>query len=170
MLLAPIMALNGPPPRSHGSGPSSRRLNPDTRSDMCKRVGVSRSTRISMDRLGIGKRIVSKASYVREVSLGRLSRRLRGTVARAAESVLLGGDDKHCLVLGALPNPLATKDEVLAFVEELLDNGLLALGGTEPQPQITPTHGVRRSGKKKVLSRLRYACTVPTCFASRRHD
>ena len=70
----------------------------------------------------------SRAVHRREVSLDDLDSRLRGAVAIAAEHTLVGASGTRAAVLGALPQPSVTTDEVHAFVRTLLATGNIQIG------------------------------------------
>ena len=99
--------------------------------------------------------------------LGEVSPRLKGVVARCAETVLVGKGKPPSgkavarpVVVSALPEPRASADEVHVFVEILLANGLLDLDGSRTRAKgrarAWPTHAVRAERGKKVLVRVRF--------------
>jgi hypothetical protein len=105
---------------------------------------------------------VTETIHRREVPLGQIDKRLKGVVAYATEPVLVGASGMRAAVLGALPEPTATEDEVSAFVEALLENNRIELPtkgavAAAKRPQAA-THAVRTKGGKKVLTRLRFVC------------
>ncbi|MEA2939866.1 MAG: hypothetical protein QOD09_395 [Bradyrhizobium sp.] len=169
-MTAPTAALAGPPPKVMKTSAS---LAPSTLTDLRNRIGAKKGARFavrSMAMLGEG---VVEAVHKREVPLGGLDNRLRGVVAFAAEPVLVGSSGASAAVLGLLPEPNHTEDEVNAFVESLLANGRIALGGTSgaktakkslaavsatPKSNNVATHIIKSVGGKKVLTRIRFLC------------
>lgn len=167
-LVTPRATLAG---RSEGAGAKGRAvLSAATRRDLRERLGLP-SGPMDLRRVEIAGTTLVEALTHREVPLGRISPRLRGVVARVAEPVLVGdvadrrtGGARAALV-SALPEPKTDADEVHAFVETLLANGAIAVGGPRRalglawagSPDSQATHGVRPLGKKKLLVRLRFA-------------
>lgn len=110
--------------------------------------------------------VVATAAHRRHVVLSKVHRSLRGVVAPVVESVLIGASANRAVVLGRLPDPEGTIDEVHHFVSTLLENGALHTGpasqrsrsrSAERTPHL-PTHVVRVRGGKKVLTRVRFTC------------
>jgi hypothetical protein len=125
-----------------------------------------------MAALRIGGEAVAEAIHERQVPLDRLSRKLKGVVARASEVVLVGESGGRAAVLGALPEPSTTADEVETFVRSLLKLGAIDFEGgpkkakrrgavavAAPAGDVNPvTHTIKTVSGKKVLTRFRYAC------------
>jgi hypothetical protein len=101
--------------------------------------------------------------HQRFVKLGSIDKRLRGVEASATESVLVGAGPASPEILGALPEPAATADEVTAFVEGLLENGRIQLEA-KASAAFRPTHAIRQRWGRKVLTRVRFT----GCGGSRR--
>ncbi|HEX8707474.1 MAG TPA: hypothetical protein VF723_04360 [Pyrinomonadaceae bacterium] len=178
-MLAPEASLEGEAPRLAGGG--GRILSPATHNDLRSRIGAARNARLLVNALNIGGEDVAEVINRREISLDKVSNRLRGVVLMAREPVLVGASGMRAAVLSTLPEPTVTTDEVHAFVESLLDNNQIALGAgggaggavmprlagrtrslaalspESPEPGL-PTHGVKVIGGKMVLKRLRYTC------------
>ncbi len=152
-MLAPTMALDGPPPPVRGA--ASRTLNPRTRRDLSVRVGSNATTRISMEPVQLGGQRVAKVKLRRQVPLANVTARLQGVMARVNEELLLGAERKHCVVLGELPNPSTSDIEVSSFVRSLADSGAL-----EPPADRSrkPTHVIRGRSGRKSLKRVRFSC------------
>jgi hypothetical protein len=105
----------------------------------------------------------AQAVNQRTVDLGAVDNRLKGVVAYALETALVGASGGRAAILGALPEQSQTEDEVSAFVETLLrcnrirvDKKFGAMAAA-PNPQAA-THAVRTEVGKKVLVRLRFMC------------
>jgi hypothetical protein len=160
-MLAPVAALEGPPPTP--GAPGARALSPTTRRDLRNRLGAGAHTRMVVKRRAIGGRPVVQAVHQREIPLGGISAKLEGVVALAPEAVLVGGSGRRAAVLGALPEAQATKDEVEAYVQSLvthnrIDYGARRRGAAADRQDCWHSHGVRPLGGRRVLTRLRFAC------------
>jgi hypothetical protein len=161
--LFPTAALAGPPPTVLKD---SARLGATTSRDLRERIQAD--AKLGVNALQMFGERVAEVVHQREVGLGQIDKRLAGVVAYAAETVLVGGSGPRAAVLGALPEPNQTVDEVKAFVETLLANGRIALGtkrvrgaaaaaAPAEQPQAV-THVIRTRGGKKILERIRFFC------------
>lgn len=108
--------------------------------------------------------------HERLVPLDRLDKKLKGVVARAPEAVLVGESGGRAAILGALPQPATTADEVETFVRSLLTQRAIDFGEQPEKPKPKPaaaiakhpvdpvTHTIKMVGGKKVLTRIRFAC------------
>jgi hypothetical protein len=160
VMLAPTAALDGPAPTLLKT---SARLAAATAKDVRERIRAASGSKLTTGLRQMFGEKVAEVVHHREVDLGQVDRRLKGVVALAAETVLVGGSGGRAALLGMLPEPNQTEDEVGAFVECLLRFGLIkfarqagAVARSEsPQP---PTHVIRTRGKKKVLERVRFLC------------
>jgi hypothetical protein len=131
-----------------------------TQRDLLKRLRAPRGARLETTRATVASRPVAKAVHRRPVGLGAVHRTLRNVIAPAVESVLVGASAARAVVLGHLPDPHATVEEVERFVGTLLETGRV-----EHDPRARramrshrPTHAVRTRGGRKVLVRTRFAC------------
>ena len=156
VMLAPTAALEGAAPRLAG-GAGARSLAPETTRDLLRRMRAPRDAGLGVRRLEIAGERVLCAVHQRFVELGGLDRRLRGVVAAAAESALVGSCGESAELLGPLPEPAATAGEAKAFVETLLAHRGIRLAG-EKWTAFPPTHAVRRRGGRKRLARVRFSC------------
>jgi hypothetical protein len=98
-----------------------------------------------------------EVSYEREIPLDDIDPRLRGVVARARESVLLGESGGHPAILEAVPNPRVTNDDVDSFVRSLLSHRAIDLGDARPSSG-RPTHVVSVVRGTPTVTRVRFAC------------
>jgi hypothetical protein len=167
-MLAPVAALAAQP-RS-GRAPSTRGLLPAAAlADLRRRIGAGPRALLTIQRSTVCGRPLLRATLHREVPLAALDRRLRGVIAIVPESALLGGHDRTVAILGGLPDPAASVDEVTAFVRALLAADRIAFEATEAKSGIPsqrkkdgrkrlPTHTIRSLRGKRVLERLRFAC------------
>ena len=151
-MLAPAAVLDG-------ATPSGGALSAASRKDLARRLGSPRGTRFAVQMMGdMGADTVS-AVQTRGVALGSLNVKLKGVMAMAHETVMVGNSGGRAAVMGALPNAANTDSEVLAFVESLLVHKRLQLPGSKggEYPKHT-THAVKSVAGKKVLTRVRFAC------------
>ena len=163
-MLAPTTALAGETPTVLKSKAA---LAPATLRDLRSRIKAPAGTRLSINPKNMFGQKIAEVVHQREVPLGDVDKSLRGVVAFAAESVLVGSSGKRAAVLDALPEPTDTVDEVQAYVRSLLENGRIqlekktrgvsALAST--QAPEAPTHVIRPRAGKKVLERVRFLCT-----------
>jgi hypothetical protein len=108
---------------------------------------------------------LAAAIHHRDITLGTLDKRLKGVVAIASETVLVGASGARAAVMGAMPEVNQSEDEVRAFVETLLTHDKIDWDGTKNKPRRKDkdlpygvTHVVRSKGGKKILTRVRYFC------------
>jgi Fungalysin metallopeptidase (M36) len=159
-MLAPVAALSGASPRATARAASISRT---TTRDLAGRLGVRRGERMRVQPVDIGKGIV-KAVHEREIPLGDVHSKLKGVVALAPESVLVGSSGGYAAALGALPEARATIDEVLSYVDTLVKHERIAFEGktaTSKKGGKAPvyiTHMIKAAKGKKILSRVRFAC------------
>jgi hypothetical protein len=164
-MTAPTAALAGPAPTILKTG---ARIAASTLTDLRQRIGAKKGAKFQVRSLAMLGEGVAEAVHRREVRLGDIDKRLKGVIAYAAEPVLVGASGARAAVLGALPEPNRTENEVAAFVETLLKNGRIALGKSVAKkalaalPEATSTdiatHVIRSIGGKQVLSRIRFMC------------
>ncbi len=166
-MLAPVSALSGKPPIL-GRG-SRRPLAPAAMADIRRRLGAGPRAHMTVRQSSIAGRSLVQATHLREVSLGHMDSKLKGVVAMAPEQVLVGSEHRTGAILGALPEPTASTDEVTAFVQTLLASNRIAFEGKAVSQGIKsatasderkrlPTHAIRREDGKKVLQRVRFSC------------
>jgi hypothetical protein len=166
-MLAPVSALAGRVQARAAGGRGM--LSGSAVQDLRRRLGATPSERLVVQAQDIGGRRVVRATHLRQVSLGQLDKRLKGVVAAAPQLVLVEAVDKTAAILGGLPEPAASDDEVRSFVETLLASNRIAFEGTSVRHGIKaaakkdtrmrlPTHAVHKVGSTKVLQRVRFAC------------
>lgn len=162
-MLAPVAALSGASPRVTARIAA---LSQATARDLAARLAVKAGVKMLVRPLeGLGGRIV-KAVHQREIPLGSVHARLKGVIAMASESVLVGASGGRAAALGGLPDASATSDEVLSYVESLVKHGRIAFdvkaaaakAVRAPIYTTYTTHTVRAVKGKKILSRVRFAC------------
>jgi hypothetical protein len=155
-MLAPTAALAGPAPTAKGATP----LAQSTRRDLKERLEVPAKAHMRMRRRRVGGTAVVEATHKRDVPLGGLSPRLRGVVAKAPESVLVGGSGGRAAILGRSPEATATTDEVMTYVESLLKHDRIEFGDKtgEKKAYAWHSHAIRSQQGTRVLVRERFSC------------
>jgi hypothetical protein len=165
VMLAPTSGLAGSAP-TVDTVAGTAVLPAAARRDLLDRIGA-RSGRLSVTGHEFGGQAVAKAVHRRGVPLGKLDRRLKGVVAPAVESVLVGASAARAVLLGHLPDARTTVDEVHHFVGTLLKHDAVAFatakrGATRkaaaPVSRFLPTHTLQTRGGKTVLNRIRFSC------------
>jgi hypothetical protein len=149
-LLAPTAVLAG-------AAPSRTTLGAAARKDLARRLRSPRGAKLTVEAMPMLGAV--RAVQTRDVSLGALHPKLKGVVAIAHETVMVGDSGGRAAVMGALPDTASTESEVHAFVESLLAHKRVQLPGAKraKYPEHT-THAVKSVGGKKVLTRVRFAC------------
>jgi hypothetical protein len=157
-MLAPSMALAG-------NAPKGAALGAATRKDLLRRMGSARGAKLSLSAANVFGTSVVHAVQSRNVSLTGLAPQLNGVVAIAQEPVMVGRSGARAAVMGAMPNNADTDTEVQAFVASLVEHRRIAFPRSgraaavaSSYPQHT-THEIKSVGGKKVLQRVRFACT-----------
>jgi hypothetical protein len=159
-MLAPTAGLAGAPPRM-AAAPSAV-LTPTTRRDLLRRLDAAPRARLDVDVVNVGGEDVAHAVHYREVPLDDVDNRLRGVIALAPEPVLVGASGNRAAVLGALPTPSVTTDEVQTFVRTLMANGNIEMGTgrtaavAAPRTAGSPTHVIETRGRRRILTRVRF--------------
>jgi hypothetical protein len=159
-MLAPVASLAGPSPAG-AKGVTT--LSAATRRDLRERLAARPEARMHFRARSIAGARVVQGVHRREIPLGDLSPRLKGVVAVAQESVLVGASGGRAALLGGLPEASATTDEVMTYVNSLVAHGRIepAAGGRERRAGGGPawySHAIRSVGGKRVLTRVRFAC------------
>lgn len=175
-LLAPAAVLAGAAP-SVGRTPS---LSASTRKDLAERLGVARGARLSVGATELSGRRFARVVHTQQIPLGPVDKRLKGVTIAAAVPVIVGDSGGRAAVMGQIPEPVSMEREVHAFVDSLLRNGQIELGGgksaaaaatarravaraTARRTSATrkvwqETHRVASVGGKKALVRVRFQC------------
>jgi hypothetical protein len=167
-MLAPSAALAGGAPKIGAPGRAAA-VSPSALQDLRRRIGAPAGSRMTMSSRSVAGQPVAHLVHHRRVPLGGLDARLRGVVAVAREPVLVGATQSRAAVLGTLPEPHTSADEVRTYVSTLLESGRIAfdaegarkgLGGvrTKDQRERPAMFAVRSRGGERVLTRLSFAC------------
>jgi len=145
-----------------------------TLTDIRKRIEAPARSKFAFSSLMLGDQEVVQATHHREVPPDQHGKEFKGVVAYAPEPVLVGNAHNEAAIFNMLPDPSTTEDEVNAFVETLVAHGnvafdakksaasaLSALPETTKKRRLSkyPTHVIVTSRGKKVLTRVRYACS-----------
>ena len=171
--VTPRSMLNGPAPKS-AVGTGRAALTRATMDDLRSRLNLPAGASLRLRSFDLGGRSVTEACHERPVALSGLSERLEGVVAIGVEPTLVGAQDRRAAVLGALPDPQMTDDEVRAYVRGLVARNAIAYDeqsrkaaarrttkrgrGAVSSPNAAPTHAVVQEGGQPTLKRVRYAC------------
>jgi hypothetical protein len=159
-MVAPVAELAGASPKV---GARSATLGPATVKDLADRLNLKTGARMIVSPLrALGERVV-QAVHQREVPLGDVHAKLKGVVAMAAETVLVGASGGRAAALGALPDASATTNEVLSYVDSLMKHERIAFDVKAAMEETKKaanyaTHVVKTVGGKKRLMRLRFSC------------
>jgi len=167
-MLAPSAALALGAPRVGAPGRAAA-VAPGVVRELRRRIDAPAGSRMAVQSHAVAGQPMAKVVHQREVSLAGLDPRLKGVVAVAREPVLVGGERRHAAVLGVLPEPHTTTDEVRTYVATLIERDRVAfteeavrkgLGSSSrgDRRQRLPTHVVRQRRGRKVLVRVRFAC------------
>ena len=165
VMLAPTSGLAGAAPNVDAAAGKAL-LAPAARRDLLGRIGASRQGRLTVTGLELGGKAITKAVHHRGVALAGVDKRLKNVVAQAVETVLVGSSAARAVVLGQLPDPSTTIDEVNHFVGTLLEHGALLLAAGKKaalkkaayDSPFLPTHGLRARAGQTVLRRIRFTC------------
>jgi hypothetical protein len=155
-MVSPSMALDGPAVKKAA-------IHASTRKDLLRRIGAPSGARLTVAPANMFGTPVTRVVHEREVPLGTVHKKLAGVVAVAPESVTLGSMGARAAVMGAMPEPFATEDEVQSFVRSLIEHDRIDFEGKRDAANLPGphTHAVRKVGRKKVLARLRFLCRAP---------
>ncbi len=156
-LLAPTMALAGPPPKG-------KRLSQATRNDLRERLGAGPDTRFSLKAVVTEGAQVVEVAHTREVPLRSVDPRLKGVVGLTHDTVRVGDSGNRAAVFGLMPIPSDTDNEVLDYVKTLVDNGRIDYGRptyalVAPTASTDITHEVQDIDGQKTLVRVRFQCS-----------
>jgi hypothetical protein len=164
VMLAPTSGLAGAAPRVDPAAGIAL-LPAAARRDLLARLGAAASGRLRLTPRELGGQAVMQAVHHRRIALAPVDRRLRGVVVPAVESVLVGASAARAVVLGQLPDPRTTIDEVHHFVRTLLTGGTLHVDGATRTAAraatagpLLPTHALTTRAGTKRLRRIRFAC------------
>lgn len=169
-MLAPTIALAG-------SAPTRGSLDASTKKDLLKRLGADRSVRVSTASFDLFGKPVTRAVLHKEVDLSGMHRALKDVVAQVDVPVLVGDSGARAALVGPLPEPVATEEEVHTFVRSLLEQGQIEWptarvasatrraansngrsNGAAKLARSQTTHTIATVKGTKVLKRVRFHC------------
>jgi hypothetical protein len=174
-VLMPKSALAGKAPAVRANSKTGT-LGLDTLRDIRRRIDAPTRARLAVTPIRLGAARFVEAVHEREIELGSLTKELKGVVAIAPESVIVGESGGAAAAFSSMPDPTTTEDEVLKFVETLLAHNRIDMDGktrqvrsrstgrrtrviaeARPTTDLT-THVVKTTGGKKMLTRIRFLC------------
>jgi hypothetical protein len=170
-LLAPTIALAG-------AAPKRGALDTSTKKDLRKRLGADSSARVSTSSADLFGKPVTRVVLHKEIDLSGIHRALKGVVAQVDVPVNVAGSGARAALVGSLPEPVATAEEVETFVRSLLEQGQIEwptqkVVGATRRAANTNSHAAQRAAKlaksrtthtianikgTKVLKRVRFHC------------
>ncbi len=124
-MLAPTIALAGTAPTR------STPLHASTKKDLIARMGADRTARVTAEPADLFGQRVTRAVLHKEVDLSSVHRSLAGVVAQVEVPVMVGGSGDRAALVGSLPEPVATDEEVQTFARSLVENGQIELPATK---------------------------------------
>jgi hypothetical protein len=166
-LLAAELALAGASPKVRRGAVA---VEESTIQDLRGRFAAGSRKPARVNTVELGGETMASVTLQGEVSLDSVSPRLKGVVA-AVDTVALVGGSGGSAALMAAPRSGAAAAEVVDFVTSLMGHnqiemttakpkkGVVAAGGS--RPGLGTTHAVKKSGAKKELQRIRFACGLP---------
>jgi hypothetical protein len=157
-MLAPVAALAGAAPTVKATAAA---LAAAAKKDLLARIGAV--GKVATQALRVGGEAVAQVIHERQIPCGGIDKRLKGVLALAHESVLVGNSGGRAAVLDALPDPSSTAEEVETFVRSLVKRGAIDFGGKRSGAvagggYAPVTHRIKTVRGKKILVRFRYAC------------
>ena len=176
--LQPKAGLAGKAPKA---GKAAAKLSPATLKDIRARIGAAAGAKLAVSPITLGKERVVEVVHQRAVPLGSVHKALKGVVAMAQETVVVGKSGFAAAALTGMPDQTTSEEEVNKFVETLLAHGRIDFGKEKPAkpkasmgfaaigglglatpklPKLTSlaTHRIVIQGGKKVLVRIRFIC------------
>jgi hypothetical protein len=155
-VLMPRFSLAGRAPVAASEQPAG--LSTETVADLRRRMQVVPRARLAIRQIALGTTRLLEAVHRRPVDLTGLARGLRGVLAMAPESMLVGASGAAAAAFSAVPDVDVTVGEVRSFVAGLVARDRIVYdAATAPVPS-RATHVVRIVAGRRVLTRLRFAC------------
>jgi hypothetical protein len=172
-MLAPTIALAG-------AAPTRGSIDASTKKDLIKRLAGGQSTRVSTTSSDLFGKPVTRAVLHKEIDLSGVHRALKGVVAKVDVPVMVGESGTRAAIVGPMPEPVATEEEVQTFVRSLVEQGQIewptqrVVGGTRraantntngPSKAVVKlarsrtTHTIAEIKGTKVLKRIRFNCS-----------
>ena len=134
--------------------------------DLLGRLRAAPATKLAVNAIEIAGNKITESIHERLQGLGHLSSKLKGVMAMAHDTVLMGAVNTRAVVLGEMPDVDNTAADVDLFVKSLLDNDSIhfdvlktgAVAGVAKPLASAVTHVIKVIKGQKVLTRVRYAC------------
>ncbi len=159
VMLAPSSALAG-------ASVAVGKIAAAVKKDLLGRLRSSTTAKITATAEKIAGKKVTEVIHDRLVELGSVHAKLKGVVALAQESILMGSVNKRAVVLGEMPEAESTVADVEHFVKSLVDQGAILFD--KPKASLVAqqlpsavTHVVQTVKGQKTLVRIRYSCDCP---------
>lgn len=124
-MLAPTIALAGTAPTRNAP------LHASTKKDLLQRLGVDRSARVTAQPVDLFGQRVTRAVVHKEVDLSAVHKSLAGVVAQVDVPVNVGASGARAAIVGLMPEPVATDEEVQTFARSLIEHGQIELPSTK---------------------------------------
>ena len=173
LIASPTTSLAGHAPRVTKVAAS---VGEATIKDIRERIRAAKGAKLMVGAINVAGEKLAEVTYLRAVPLDSVDESLKGVIAMASEVVRVGESGKMAAVMGALPQPDRTVDEVKHFVSTLVKMRQIAHIGLHPkakkglvasraklrEPPMA-THEIRTVGGKKVLQRIRFICGPCVC-------
>ncbi|MFN0053155.1 MAG: hypothetical protein ACKV0T_13305 [Planctomycetales bacterium] len=145
-----------------GAAPLGAKIGAALKGDLRRRLQMAPGAKLLANVVEIAGNKVTESIHSRLVGLGHLSSKLKGVLASAQDSVLVGEVNTRAVVLGDIPSAEDSVADVESFVQSLLDHDKIHFPGKKgivaSELKSTATHVIRTIRGKKVLTRIRYQC------------
>ncbi len=171
--LAPQLRLAAAPKHSARGSANLPVMGGAAKRQLLKVIGAP-SGKLVLSSVEIAGNAFQKAVHQRAVPLGHIHKKLKGVVAMAAQTALVGQTHNSLAIMGHVSNADVTIRDVESYVESLIKNGRInfessasespksAVAGTaKTRSRLSPnvTHEVCEIRGEKMLSRIRFACS-----------
>jgi hypothetical protein len=159
VMLAPQTSLAG-------AAPVAGKIAAVLKKDLLGRLRAAPAAKLAVNAIQIAGNKITESIHERLIGLGHLHSKLKGVMAMAQDTVLLGDVNAHAVVLGEMPDVDNTAADVELFVKSLLENNAIQFGAPKATAvagiarALAPsvTHVIKTVRGQKVLTRVRYAC------------
>jgi hypothetical protein len=159
VMLAPQTSLAG-------AAPVAGKIAAVLKKDLLGRLRAAPAAKLAVKAIQIAGNKITESIHERLIGLSHLHSKLKGVMAMAQDTVLLGDVNAHAVVLGEMPDVDNTAADVELFVKSLLENNAIQFGAPKATAiagiarALAPsvTHVIKTVRGQKVLTRVRYAC------------
>lgn len=153
-MLAPTIALAGAAPTR------SAPLHASTKKDIIQRLGADRTARVTAQPVDLFGQRVTRAVVHKQVDLSSVHKALAGVVAQVDVPVNVGASGARAAIVGLMPEPVATDQEVQTFARSLIENGQIELPSTKKS--VSAVRGRAIAGKSNGNGTLASSRTTHT--------